>query len=540
MPMPACRVRPVLIAVLAAMMSASITTVLVTDVAQAASSQNARAVTAAAKRVTAARQALTAKKRILQRCQRVHSTATHRCASQRRAVLAASRRLNAAQIALSELKRRPSARTASISQTAPTLRVSGQKLYWNQIASVTRYVFVRKVPGTPDEYSVVTGTSTTPPPAPGKTVHFSVRTDIYGSRWAPEVSITYPATTPAPAPAPAPTTSTGLVVGLVANTAGWGGTSTAGRLDTVTSQTGAKWLREDIWWSTVEPSNGTFDFSYYDHYMLLAAQRGLHILPVLGGAPSWAAPSGTLPSDPSTYAAYVAAVVKRYGPNGTFWAQNPTLKGSAIQTFELWNEPYYMSNYNPAAYARLVKAATIAGRQADPNAKFLMAAEMQSRQDANGNWVWWVDALYQAVPDLNNYFDGVAVHPYGTDTTGLIPMVYGVPYNNYDRLRRIEDIRSLFLNHSADKPFWLTEIGWSTCSTGDAKCVTETQQAADLTNLLTYVNGSVKSWVHAAFIYRYEDLTDNSAYENGFGLVHTDLTPKPALSIFKSAAASSA
>ena len=39
---------------------------------------------------------------------------------------------------------------------------------------------------------------------------------------------------------------------------------------------------------------------------------------------------------------------------------------------------------------------------------------MQSARDSNGNWQWWTDALYQAVPDLNNYFDGVAVHPYGT------------------------------------------------------------------------------------------------------------------------------
>ena len=39
-----------------------------------------------------------------------------------------------------------------------------------------------------------------------------------------------------------------------------------------------------------------------------------------------------------------------------------------------------------------------------------MAAEMQSAF-ARGKWRWWVDELYQAVPDLNRYFDGVSVHP---------------------------------------------------------------------------------------------------------------------------------
>ena len=90
---------------------------------------------------------------------------------------------------------------------------------------------------------------------------------------------------------------------------------------------------------------------------------------------------------------------------------------------------------------------------------------MQSAQDANGNWQWWTDALYQAVPDLNNYFDGVAVHPYGTDTTTLHPEIAGQPYNNYDSLQRIQDIHQQFINHgAANKPFWITEIGWSTCT----------------------------------------------------------------------------
>jgi hypothetical protein len=36
----------------------------------------------------------------------------------------------------------------------------------------------------------------------------------------------------------------------------------------------------------VEP--GVFDFSYYGHFMLLAALRGLHVLAVLYDTPAWA------------------------------------------------------------------------------------------------------------------------------------------------------------------------------------------------------------------------------------------------------------
>ena len=284
------------------------------------------------------------------------------------------------------------------------------------------------------------------------------------------------------------------MVGLNANVSGWGGASTAGRLDEVTSATHTKWLREEFRWDTIEPSPGHFDFSYYDHFMLLAAQHGMHVLPLLYETPSWAGAGSSDPSDPTAFAQYVAAVIGRYGANGSFWAENPSLRGSAIQTWEIWNEPFFSSgnngSYDPASYARLIKAAAIAGRTADPSAQFLIASEMHSARDSNGNWQWWTDALYQAVPDLNNYFDGVAVHAYGTNTTTLTPMVAGQPYNNYDRMRRIEDIHQQFLTHGAThKPFWITEIGWSTC-TDSPNCVTPTQQAANLSTLFADLHGS--------------------------------------------------
>jgi Glycosyl hydrolases family 39/Beta-galactosidase len=337
-----------------------------------------------------------------------------------------------------------------------------------------------------------------------------------------------------------------LIVGINANVSGWGDASTQPRLAQVTSQTHTKWLRETFRWDLIEPSPGQFDFAYYDHFMLLAAQAGEHILPVLYYTPSWAgATYDTIPSDPSAYAQYVAAVVGRYGTNGSFWKQYPTLSGSAIQTWELWNEPYYSTgdngDYNPGNYARLVKAADIAGRAADPNAKFLLASEMQSAQDANGNWQWWTDALYQAVPDLNNYFDGVAVHPYGTNTTTLNPEPTGQPYNNYDSMMRIQDIHQQFINHgAADKPFWITEIGWSTCTT-NPQCVTPAQQATNLTNLFADLHGSWAKWVQAAFLYHYTDGANPTGnIEDGYGLTTNTTTPKPALTLFQTQAAQSA
>jgi hypothetical protein len=330
------------------------------------------------------------------------------------------------------------------------------------------------------------------------------------------------------------------IVGLNADVSGWGGASTADRLNQVISSTGAKWLREEFDWAKIEPQPGVFDFSYYDHFMLEAAQRGERILALLYETPSWAgAAYNTIPAHPAAFAGYVAALIGRYGAHGSFWRQYPQLAGSALRTFEIWNEPYVETgdngDYDPGRYARLVKAAAIAGQRVDPQAKFLMAAEMQSAM-AHGQWQWWVAALYQAVPDLNRYFDGVAMHDYGSDVNTLNPMVAGRPYNNYGHILRIQNLHQQFIAHGAgDKPFWITEAGWSTCTAAGAGCVSQDQQAANLQTLFNDMHGAWRNWVQAAFIYCFGDGVDASNVQDAFGLTDLDGTAKPALGVFRAA-----
>jgi hypothetical protein len=339
-----------------------------------------------------------------------------------------------------------------------------------------------------------------------------------------------------PGPASGP-----LIVGLNADVSGWGGASTAPRLDEVVSQTGTRWLREEFVWSRIEPRPGLFDFSYYDHFMLLAVRRGEHILPLLYETPSWDGPAyNAIPSDPVAFAEYVAAVIRRYGPHGSFWTQHPGLARSAIPAVELWNEPFSPSGddgvYDPARYARLVKAAAIAAHAVDPAIDVLLAAEMQSGRDAHGDWQWWVNALYKAVPDLNHYFDGVAMHDYGADTRTLSPMVWGQPYQNYGRMLRIDNLRRQFVIHGAGgKPFWITEVGWSTCTQPVMDCVSEAQQAANLATLFNDARGPWSNWVHAVFVYRYADGSRPSTVQDAYGLTRLDGSPKPALSVFRHA-----
>ncbi len=336
----------------------------------------------------------------------------------------------------------------------------------------------------------------------------------------------------------APAVGKGLIVGLISGDAGFVNSAITGRVSQVVSRSDAKWLRESFDWSAIEPARGVFTFSHYDALMLVEARMHTHVLALLSSTPRWSGPTDvSIPKNPAAYAAFVAAVVHRYGPHGTFWASYPSLRAYAITTYDLWSEPYYPNGnngaYDPGRYARLVKAATTAGRAADPAAKFLMGAEMQGEL-VGSSWVWWVDALYRAVPDLNKYFDGVSVHPYGHDITGLDLAKPDAPYYGYQQMRRIELIRSQFVAHGASsKPFWATEVGWPTCVTGTPRCVSLQGQAASLRALLHYSQTTWKSWMRAVFIYYYNDQPGPvSDSDNDYGLVYSNGRPKPSLNVF--------
>ncbi len=139
--------------------------------------------------------------------------------------------------------------------------------------------------------------------------------------------------------------------------------------------------------------------------------------------------------------------------------------------------------------------------------------------------------MYSAVPDLNNYIDAVAVHPYSQPRG---PDVYTPGGFTRWQFRRIQEIHQKFINHGAsDKPFWLTEIGWPTCPSNTSKCVSETDQAAYTQRMFDIIKTEYQGWVQAVYMYNYHDpATQNpSNMENWFGLLRADGTPKPVWSV---------
>jgi len=161
---------------------------------------------AAAARTASADRSLVATAKAARRCLREHPKRPRRCSAVRRALQQAGNRLARAQRSLSAIAATTAGATIAAGtsvapvaaavrpspRNAPQITVSGDTLSWTRVDGVGTYVLVRKVPGQQDQYSVVTGTAVTPPPVPGVTVRYSVRTTALWSAWASEVSISYP------------------------------------------------------------------------------------------------------------------------------------------------------------------------------------------------------------------------------------------------------------------------------------------------------------------------------------------------------------
>jgi hypothetical protein len=426
---------------------------------------------------------------------------------------------------------------------APRLAVSHKTLKWARVGRLDRYFVKSRAPGRPAKYAMVRGTSVTPNAVSGTTIAYSVRTAVSGSAWAPETTISYPSsggssgttgssgssagtkssssgssgsgttapTEPAPeapgtgattepsgAPSEAPGTgpiaptlpseSLGepFVKGVAVDPVGWGEGATpeiAGEVHSL----GAEWVRTDLPWKEVMPSPGVYDWSHFDSVMRNSEEQGLHVLPILGYAPSW-----TTPTNAAGYAEFVAAAVARYGPGTT----------ANLHWFELWNEPYFSYAWSgktpePEAYARDVLAAAEAAKKVNPAVKLLVAGEDADGGQTGGSSPYetsWVNDMFTAAPDLGKWIDGVAVHPYGDDPS--LPLTERGGFRDLTgkwSFQRIDTIHEQFLAHGVNVPFWITEVGWSTYNE------TEAEQAHDYADLIPQV--ASRPWIRALFAY---------------------------------------
>jgi hypothetical protein len=298
---------------------------------------------------------------------------------------------------------------------------------------------------------------------------------------------------------------------------------------------GIRWLRDDFKWSEIERERGRYDWSRTDNIMGAAARHGVDVLAVLSASPAWASSDPTAarrsnypPRDSADFARFAAAVARRYGEGGAFWAQNPGLPARPLQAVELWNEPwahiFWSPVPDPAAYGRLAREAALAVSRRTTGVDILISADLVQWR-ADGRPLPWFEALVRANPGLLRLVHGLSVHPYPHPFDRGPEDTSGDRRWRFDRAPLAGDVAAAA---GRRLPVWITEIGWST-TPGVAGAVSETQQAAYVTAAVRTATTTWAGSVARTFVYALEDSpTEPQPFHRGFGLRRADGTAKPA------------
>lgn len=242
------------------------------------------------------------------------------------------------------------------------------------------------------------------------------------------------------------------------------GATSDGALDAqaaLMARSGVESLRVTFSWAHIETAQGDYDWTTPDRLVRVSAHHGIPLLANVISTPRWASerPSNIhyarfSPRDPEVFGSFMRALVGRYGPRGSFWAENPTLPRIPVRQWQIWNEqraPWFWATQPWArTYTRLLRAAHVAAHAADPGAR-IVAGSLVALGSASTQWGQARD-LYRA--GARRYFDVVAVHPF---TDGSIAVRQSVE-RVFEIVRRVRRV----MRRAGDrrKPIILTELTW--------------------------------------------------------------------------------
>jgi hypothetical protein len=220
------------------------------------------------------------------------------------------------------------------------------------------------------------------------------------------------------------------------------------------ASSGVETVRTVFDWADAQPGGrGTpFDFSRTDGIVRRAALHNLDVLPVVMYAPPWArAYRGRFTSPPkkrNDYVTYLAALVERYGPEGTYWSDHPEIPKHPVREWQIWNEPHLPAYWDapergPYGYTRayplLLRASYNIVKTLDPGAKIVLAGITQRAWEE-------IELLYQH--DIKRYFDVAALQ--------IFPQTVR-------RAVKATELYRAAMNRRGDrrKPIYVTEITWA-------------------------------------------------------------------------------
>jgi hypothetical protein len=283
------------------------------------------------------------------------------------------------------------------------------------------------------------------------------------------------------------------------------------------SHVGSSWVRVDVPWPSLEPSQGTLDagiLASMSEVVAYASNEGMSVLFTVLGTPSWDQPSNHSganasgsnlpPANNSYFAAAMAAVAARFAGEAVAW--------------EIWNEPNEFQNFaanDPSQYVTMACAAYHAIKAVAPKAIVAVGA-------LSGEATTWLAGAYS--DGLHGCFDVISLHLY--DRT-LTPE----PANWQPPVSVASDRQLMVDNGDSSKAIWITEFGWyadpNTADPLQVGAVTPSEQANYSVSFINQV-GQNYPYVPVVMIYNGADAVGNSDPAIEFaGILDGNLNPKP-------------
>lgn len=229
------------------------------------------------------------------------------------------------------------------------------------------------------------------------------------------------------------------------------------------------------WWWIARAGQGSYEWSETDRLVAAAEARGLRVVMQITGTPDWVHPDlGALAhhdriwyppvrnsAELSHWSDFVRDLMTRYR--------------GRVAHYEIWNEQnwsdFWKPRPDPGAYARLLRAAFLAGRQADPAASIVFGG-------MTTNDVGYLRAFYDSARSLwpaesassDYYFNALGAHPYSAERSPRVlddryvdQGEFGEVDRNFLGIRRLKSLMDE--REGADKQIYIGEYGFSTTRT---------------------------------------------------------------------------
>jgi GH35 family endo-1,4-beta-xylanase len=300
---------------------------------------------------------------------------------------------------------------------------------------------------------------------------------------------------------------------------------------------GFAWLKQQVRWDAIEPrAKGAYAWRQLDAAVDAANAGGLRLLLSITAAPGWATggnPIAGPPRDDQDFAAFMRALAQRYR--------------GRVHAYEIWNEQNLWYEWggkgrmDAGDYVRLLRLAYAAVKEADPAAIVVSGGLTPTGIDDGVTAIddlRYLEEMYAA--GLREVADAIGAHPHGYNNppddwidvqTVPSPRFKGHPSFYF---RRLEQYRALMERlGDADRPIWITEVGWTTANQapgyeyGDD--VSEEDQARYLVRAVEKARDEYP-WVQALFVWNLNFATFTPPHDekHPWSIVNADWSPRPA------------